>query len=640
MNALVLGGIGLGALALGYLFYSKKVVQWAGLDQGMTPPAVEMRDGVDYVPARHWSMLFGHHFASIAGAAPIIGPVVACLVWGWLPAVLWIVLGGIFFGAVHDYMALATSLENKGRSVSDLSESVLGRSAKIVFGCFVFLALILIVAVFAAVAGQTLATTPAVVIPTFGLIFVALIVGVLVYHTPLPIAVSTVIGLALLAGLVVAGYHLPLRLPWPTVDRQAVAGAIGQLEDVPQEGFEAQMASAAALLQEGKPDLATGRLDGMDEEKLNPRQQERLAELRALAKNTLGKVAKSWTVILLIYAMVAAVLPVTVLLQPRDHLAAAVLFIGMVLGFTGVVLSRPTLQSPHFVAFQGGQQGWLWPMLFVVIACSAISGFHSLVASGTTSKQLPAVQSARQIGYGGMIMESALGLLAVLAVTAGLYWQRVPAGQEGFVYQKLMARTGWIGTFGRGYGKLIESMFPTIGFLIGITMLKTFVMTTLDSATRITRYICSELFADTFGIKPLKNRYVATVFIGVCAGALALGNWRAIWPIFGSANQLIAAMALIIATVYLMSRARSWVFTAVPAVLVFITAMGALVYKLIDFLTPEEGAEPKRLLAAVAVALIILGLFVAYRGVLAVAAAARRKSQTAGGEAPQPSEGA
>ncbi len=555
MNALLLAVIALGALALGYVFYGRKVMQWAALDRNMAPPAVALRDDVDYVPARHWTVLFGHHFASIAGAAPIIGPVVACLVWGWLPAVLWIVLGGIFFGAVHDYMALACSVENQGRSVSDLSESVLGRSAKIIFSIFVLLALILIVAVFAAVAGATLASTPEVVVPTFGLVFVAIGVGVLVYHTPLPVGINTLIGLALLGGLIVLGYHFPLRLPVE-----------------------------------------------------NP--------------------ARWWTVILLVYAMVAAVLPVTVLLQPRDHLAAGVLFVGMTLGFVGVLISHPTIQSPPVVAFHSSQQGWLWPMLFVIIACGAISGFHSLVASGTTSKQLPRILHARRIGYGGMILESALAVLALLAVTAGLYWKQAPAGSEGLIYQELMKTSGWIGTFGRGYGRLIESMFPTIGFLIGITMLKTFVMTTLDSATRITRYICKELLADTFGIKVFANRYAATVFVGVCAGALALGNWKAIWPVFGSANQLIAAMVLIIATVYLMSRSRAWVFTAVPAVLVFVTAIGALVYGLLAFLGVTEVAAlpPSKLLAGIAVVLIVLGVFVACKGAQTVRAAMRGRA--------------
>jgi len=545
MNSLLVASLALAALVLGYVFYGKKVSRWLNLDPDLKPPSEEFRDGVDYVPARHWGILFGHHFASIAGAAPIIGPVIACLYWGWVPALLWIVVGGIFFGAVHDYFSLTASLENKGRSVGDLSEATLGRAAKVVFGIFVMLALILIVAVFAAVAGQTLAGTPQVVIPTFGLIVVAMGVGFLVYKTNVPLLLDTFIGLALLAGLILLGFKVPVSLP-------------------------------------------------------------------------VAEPAKWWTVLLLLYGLVASVLPVPVLLQPRDHLAAGVLFFGLTFGFIGVLLSRPPMQSPAVVSFasRAGGPGWLWPMMFVTIACGAISGFHSLVASGTTSKQLPAVRDARRIGYGAMILESALAVLAVIAVTAGLYWKAPPAGLDGPVYQTLMKEGGWMKTFGVGYGRLTAPLFGALGTLIGITMLKTFVMTTLDSATRIARYLLSELVGDTFGVKPFRNRYLATAVVGMASGALALGSWKAIWPVFGSANQLIAALVLIMATAYLLSRRRGWVFVAVPAVLVLVTTIGALIYNLRTFLAAEP---PMYMLAGIDVLLLALAVFVTAKGVAVVA---------------------
>ena len=182
MNSLLVAGIAVLLLLLGYVFYSRRVKQWVGVDDSQVTPAVAINDGVDYVPAKHWTILFGHHFASIAGAAPIIGPVIACLFWGWIPAIIWVVVGGILFGAVHDFVALIISLQHKGKSIATVTESVMGRTSRILFSVFAFLALILIVAVFAAVAGKTLATTPAVVVPTFGLVFVALIVGVMMYH--------------------------------------------------------------------------------------------------------------------------------------------------------------------------------------------------------------------------------------------------------------------------------------------------------------------------------------------------------------------------------------------------------------------------------------------------------------------------
>ncbi|HUS71658.1 MAG TPA: carbon starvation CstA family protein [Sedimentisphaerales bacterium] len=535
MSSLIVAGVSILLLALGYIFYSKKVKQWIGLDDNEIPPSVAMNDGVDYVPAKHWTILFGHHFASIAGAAPIIGPVIACLYWGWLPAVIWIVVGGIFIGAVHDFIALVMSLRNQGKSITTVTESVMGKTSKILFSVFAFLSLILVVAVFAAVAGKTLATTPAVVIPTFGLIVVALIVGFLIYRMQLPVLLCSVMGLLLLIGLIVAGYYIPVELG---------------------------VKNAAAW----------------------------------------------WTVILLIYGMIASVTPVTMLLQPRDHLAGAVLYLGLLFGFLGLIVTHPNMKSPGVISFSSPEEGWMWPMLLVSIACGAISGFHSLVASGTTSKQLPRMRDARVIGYGAMIMESALAVLAVMAVSAGLYWKSAPAGMEGLVYQEVFKEGGWIKAFGEGYGQLTKVFFGGLGTLVGITMLKTFIMTSLDTATRISRYLCNELLGETFGIRIMKNKYVAVLLVGVLAGALALGNWKAIWPIFGASNQLIASLVLIVASLYLLTRNRRFMFTAVPAVIMLVTTIGALVYKTYSFVTAEKA---NIMLATVAVILIILAIFLA-----------------------------
>ena len=257
----------------------------------------------------------------------------------------------------------------------------------------------------------------------------------------------------------------------------------------------------------------------------------------------------------------------------------------------------------------------MWPMLMVTVACGAISGFHSLVASGTTSKQLPRMKDARAIGYGGMIAESVLGVLAIAAVTAGLYWKSAPAGGEGLVYQELFQEGGWIKAFGVGYGQLTRTVFGAFGTLVGVTMLKTFVMTTLDSATRITRYICNELLGEAFGIPGMKNKYVATLLVGVLAGTLALGNWKALWPLFGAANQLIASLVLIVASVYLLTNNRKFIFTAVPAAIMLVTTIAALGYETHTFVTAEE---PNFMLAAIAVGLIVLAAFLAYTAVVTV----------------------
>ena len=544
MNSLLVAGIAIFLLLLGYIFYSRKVKQWVGLDENEVPPSVEMYDGVDYVPAKHWTILFGHHFASIAGAAPIIGPVIACLYWGWLPALIWIVVGGVLLGAVHDFTSLFLSLKHKGKSITTVAESVMGKMGKILFSGFAFLSLILIVAVFAAVAGKTLATTPEVVIPTFGLVVVAVIVGILIYRMQLPVLLCSIIGLLLLVCLIIAGYYIPIELPFENEEN----------------------------------------------------------------------VASFWTVVLLIYAMIASVTPVTLLLQPRDHLAGSVLYLGMLFGFLGIVITRPDMKAPSVISFST-DIGWMWPMLLVTIACGAISGFHSLVASGTTSKQIPRMKDARFIGYGAMIMECALAVMAIIAVTAGLYWKSAPAGSEGLIYQELYKGGNWIKAFGTGYGQLTKVIFGGLGTMIGITMLKTFVMTTLDTATRIARYVCNELLGETFNVPYMKNKYAATILVGILAGALALGNWKAIWPVFGAANQLIASLVLIVASVYLLSRKRSFLFTAIPAVIMLVTTVGALAYNTYGFVTAEK---PNILLAVIDVILITLAIFLAYTAMITV----------------------
>lgn len=561
MSTILLVGIALLTLIAGYLFYGSRIVKWIGLDLNEATPAVTMNDGVDYVPAKHWAVLFGHHFASIAGAAPIIGPVLACLCWGWLPAVIWIVGGGILFGAVHDYIALVLSVKHKGLSIASVTESVLGKNARIMFSMFAFLALILVVAIFASAAAKTLVAAPQVVAPTFGLIVVAVFIGYLMYHTSTSTAVCTIIGMILLAGLLTLGYFWEITIP--------VANPV-----------------------------------------------------------------KFWTILLIVYAVIASVVPVTLLLQPRDHLSACILFVGMSAGFIGLAMTRPELQTPAFVKFQSNQ-GYLWPMLFVTIACGAVSGFHSLVSSGTTSKQLPHMRYAYRIGYGGMIMESALAILAVAAVTAGLYWKAVPEGTSGAVYQDFFKPGGGgaLNAFGTGFGAITERLLgKRFGALLGITMLNAFIMTTLDSATRITRYIANELFGETFHLKPMENKYIATIVVGLLAGALALGNPQSVWPIFGSANQLIAGLVFIVATVYLATHQKKITFTAVPAIALFITTIGALTYNIYCFVTGREGDTPliRVLLSIISIVLIILALFILVTSIKTI----RKKRYQPEGEKP------
>jgi carbon starvation protein len=310
---------------------------------------------------------------------------------------------------------------------------------------------------------------------------------------------------------------------------------------------------------------------------------------------------KTWIVILLAYAFLASVLPVNILLQPRDYLSCLVLFLALLGGYIGLLITRPTIQTPVFLGWKS-IKGSLWPMMLVIIACGAISGFHSLIASGTTSKQLAQEKEAKRIGYGGMILEGVLAVLALLSVTAGLYW--LGAKQKGLIYPELMKEKGWIGAFGLGYGRLVKPIFGPLSGLVGITMLKTFVMTTLDSATRITRYLGEEFLGESLKLKWFKNRFFSTGAIIILSGYLSFGNWKAIWPIFGASNQLVAALALMVITTYLFIRKKMTKFTLYPAIFMLLTALGSLIFQLRQFLS-----QGKYLLGSIAVVLIGLTIF-------------------------------
>jgi len=519
---LVFGAIVIFAFA--YRFYGGLLARLFDMNSQNKTPAHTHFDGVDYVPAKNWLVLFGHHFSSIAGAGPILGPVIAGAVWGWGPAVLWILIGSIFVGGVHDFASLMVSLRSDGKSIADTTEKLLGSRVRLIFSLFVWLCLILVIAVFAASAAKTLQTTPEIVLPTFGIVFVAVFVGLLLYRWRLNTIAATAIGMVLFFVLIVAGLHLPIRWSY-----------------------------------------------------------------------------HGWLLVLLIfYAGTASVLPVNIVLQPRDYLSFFVLLFGMVVGYLGLLLTHPPVQTPAFVSFSGSE-GYLLPMLCVTVACGAISGFHSLVASGTTSKQLNREADAKKIGYGAMLTEGVLAVLAVVCVTAGLYWFGGPAG---LVYPELVRGGNWIVAFGKGYGIITQPMLRGLGMFIGITMLKTFIVTTLDTATRITRYIGTELFGERLGFKPMKNMFFNTAVVIGLATYLAFGAWQSIWPVFGAANQLVAALALLVVTAWLFSRGKPTLYTLIPGIFMLLVTTSALVLLAIKFLSGH-----KVVLGVIAVALLLLAGF-------------------------------
>lgn len=519
---------------IAYRFYARYLERLWDIKTENKTPAHTKFDGVDYIPAKNWFILFGHHFSSIAGAGPILGPVIAGVVWGWGPALLWIVLGSVFLGGAHDFSSLVLSLRHNGETVGQITKNILGEKSKIVFSFFLWLALILVIAVFAAVTAKTFVEEPHIVIPSFALIFIAMLFGTLVYKKNSNFALSTLLCLALIGIFLYAGKHIPVVI-------------------------------------QGENPL------------------------------------KIWILLLLLYSYLASVLPVNLLLQPRDYLSSFILFFGLVFGFIGILVSHPVVNAPFFVSFSSSK-GPLIPMMFVMIACGAISGFHSLVSSGTTSKQIPDEKYARHIGYGSMLTEGILAAVALLCVCAGLYWD---SPVKELNYPSLMEKGNWIGTFATGYGVIVSKIFSSeIGKLIALIMVNSFVLTTLDTATRITRYITSELFGESFKIRMLNNRYIATTVVVVFAGYLAFGAWEKIWPVFGASNQLVAGLVLFVCGCYLLSVKKNSLSSMLPAVIMLLITISALAYQAIGFYKSKNF-----LLGNISVILIILSIFILIDGI-------------------------
>jgi len=539
MNTLIVAVILIVWLVLGYKIYGsfieKKVVQ---ADKNRVTPAREFNDGVDYSPAKK-ILLFGHHFSSIAGAGPILGPLLGVLYFGWLGATLWVALGSVFLGAVHDYTSLMISVQNKGTSLADISKKTIGLRAKIIFSVFLWLALALVIAVFAIVASRTLVSQPEIVIPTFGLVFMAMIFGWLIYKKGTKVVAGTLSALVVLFLLIYLGKLFPISLP---------------------------------------------------------------AKILGLPNHTF------WFFILLIYSLIASSLPVWFLLQPRDYISTWILFLGLALGYLGLIFTNPSLNAPALVSFSS-KGGPLWPMLFVIIACGAISGFHSVVAGGTTAKQLPDESSGKIIGFGGMVTEAALAGLVIFIASGALIWDPTGAKSQ-FGFQYLMTSVGDpIQAFATGYGRFISSLpglSLTMGLFFGMIMLNAFVLTTLDTGTRLGRFILTELTGEKIPL--FRNRWVASSIIIILAAFLGVTEgYKAIWPVFGASNQLVAALALIIVSSFLVGIKKPKAYTIYPAYFMLVTTLAALGYQGYNFFKAKSF-----LLGSVSLILIILAAVIVY----------------------------
>lgn len=491
MNALLYSGICVLLLWAGYRYYAGAFEKFLGVDAHRKTPAVAKNDGVDYVPARHWLVLFGHHFSSIAGAGPVIGPVIALGLWGWGPATLFIIIGTILIGGIHDMGTLFMSVRQDGKSVADISEEAISRRARLIFSYFVLIALIVVVAVFVYFCAETFVVEPKVVLPSLGLVPVAVLTGWMMYRRKNGLALATILGLGSLLCLIFLGEIFPVILP---------------------RGFEMQL----------------------------------------------------WIAVLLGYCFIASVLPVNVLLQPRDYLSSYLLFFGVAAGFAGMITSRPNFTLPVFTGW-GSAEGPLWPMLFVTIACGAISGFHSLVSAGTTSKQISGERDLKRIGFGAMVAEAVVSVIAISAIAGSFATMGA--------FKASLSNGGPVGAFGHGFGNMTRYIFGPYGKFIAIILLNSFILTTLDTTTRIARYILQELFSTL-------DRFLATILIVLAGGWIAVsGNWRAMWPVFGAANQLIAALTLFVLSSWLLARGKHMRYTFIPASFMLVTTVGALIYQ-------------------------------------------------------------
>lgn len=567
MNSVILLVVGVVVLILGYAFYGRWLAKKWGVDPSRKTPAHTKQDGIDYMPAKA-PVLMGHHFSSIAGAGPINGPIQAA-VFGWVPVMLWVLIGGIFIGATHDFGALFASIRHDGASIGEVIASSISKRAKKLFIIFSYLALILVIAAFGSiVAGTFCATyteagavdvaassanaTTAMVSMLFIVISVAF--GYFVYRKNVNLAIGSVVGII---GIVIC---LVVGINWHPV----------------------------------------------------------------YLSNT------TWMIIVGVYILIASVTPVWILLQPRDYLSSFLLYALMLLAVVGIVGAHPDIDIPAFTGFKDtisveelhgkAGLGYLFPALFVTIACGAISGFHSLISSGTTSKQLDNEKHALPIAYGSMLIECALAIVSLCAI--GYVWNTVKAGELAFVPTKV---------FAGGIAKMLstlpglENCYDTAYSLL-VLAVSVFCLTSLDTAARLARYMFQEFwleqgqtYKDVTGYKAvLANPFVATLISVVLGIALGLTGYAKIWALFGASNQLLAALALIAVAAWLGKAGKNNKMLFVPMVFMLIVTVVALVQTIFmdggRMLSGSDEAFWCGVRAVIAFFLVVLAIILAVEG--------------------------
>ena len=513
------------AFFFAYTFYSKYLADKVyALDKSFETPAHEFEDGVDYFPTNK-HVLFGHHFTSVAGAAPIVGPAIAAF-WGWLPALLWITFGTIFAAGVHDFGSLVVSVRNKGRNIGTLSSDVISNRARTLFLIILFFLLTLVNAVFGVVMAILFEANPGAVIPAVAIIPIAIVIGQFAYRGRGPILIPALLAVAALYLLIPVGQLLPIEV-------DGLAGIFG----------------------------------------LEPRTM--------------------WVILIFAYTWFASRLPVWLLLQPRDYINSFQLFIALGVIFLGIAVGFNTIAAPAINQNVPADSPSIFPFLFITIACGAISGFHTLVASGTSSKQLDNEEDARYVGYMGALGEGSLALGSLLAVTAGL--GATAAWQQNYP-DFATASDGAVGYFTQGVGSFASNLgIPeTMGVIFAAVVVITFAGTTMDTGIRLQRYIIQEI-GEISGIRPLTRNVTLTTTIGVLIPlglALYPGGDRGgeagfvfgyLWRLFGTTNQLTAGLALTVIAIYVFTRGRNFIVQIVPLVFLLSMTIFALFIQLVEF---------------------------------------------------------
>ncbi len=556
MNGLLLLGLAALVLVVAYLCYGRYLVKTWGIDPNATTPAVAKEDGVDYVPTNKWTV-FAHQFSSIAGAGPVTGPVMA-MMFGWLPAFLWVVIGGVFFGAVQDFGALYASVKSEGKSMGQIIEKYIGRTGKKLFFLFCWVFTLIVIAAFAdmvagtfngfSVEGAKLAPNASAASISILYVFVAMAFGLLLRKVNLEGWPKVVLGIVLIVAMLAVGIKFPVYATKTT-----------------------------------------------------------------------------WIYLVFVYIFFASVTPMWLLKSPRDYLTTF-LFIGMIAAaVVGVFMSNPTVTVPAFTGFKSATGSYLFPTLFVTIACGAVSGFHSLVSSETSSKMVKNEKDMLQVGYGSMLLESLLAVLVIVIVGS------LPNLKQTGVLDSALANMALADTatpftkFSAGVTGLVAQLgLPQSWGLCIMTMfVSALALTSLDAVARISRMSFQEFFEVEEGETPsqlvsvLTNKYVSTLISLFFGYLLSLGGYVNIWPLFGSANQLLAAMVLVSLAVFLKVTGRKGFMLYVPMVLMFIVTMTALVqaiYAIVMKLFATGGfvLMTDGLQLVVAVLLVALGLMITF----------------------------